>query len=420
MLLCFLIGTEVTPGADWPNWRGPRYNDVSQERSGWPKGWPPKLLWQASVGKGSTSPVIAAGRVYVMGWQESRGSTGRDTVYCFDAATGKALWRQQYQSPYQGRWRLGDTDSYGGPSSTPAYDHGTRFLYTLGIDGDLRCWDTAKGGRAVWALNLYDRYKIGRRPVARRGQRDYGYTSSPLIQGKWVVVEAGAKAGLLIAFDKKTGRELWTSESKIPAGHNGGPVPMTVEGIPCVVSLALKELVVVRLDAQHPGGTLASHPWATDFANNIATPAIAGKHVIVTSGYNQSCMSLLSVNRGGIREVWRSRSYSKVSSPLVHEGRIFFVEGSLRCHDLKTGKRVWRGGRFNRGSCLLTAGDKKLVVYGAKRLALVDPKADKYRELSRVDNVGRSTCYPHVALAGGVIVCKDMDGHLSCFSIKPR
>jgi hypothetical protein len=54
--------------ADWPHWRGPARNGVSSEVSGWESGgWPPASpLWEARVGIGSSSPVVAGGRLYVM------------------------------------------------------------------------------------------------------------------------------------------------------------------------------------------------------------------------------------------------------------------------------------------------------------------------------------------------------------------
>ena len=407
-------------GADWPQWRGPSRTDVTPEPSGHPGGWPPVKLWERKVGKGCTSAVTVAGKLYVMGWQgRGRSSSGLDVLYCFEAATGKQLWRQTYRCRYQGRLRTGDTSAYGGPSSTPTFDAATGWLYTLSVDGDLRCWDTARAGRSVWALNLHDICRITQRPHAGGGRRDYGHTSAPLIRGDHVIVEAASSDGLMMGFDKKTGKRLWASEFREPAGHSSGPVEMTVGGIDCLASLGLFKLVVMRADAGSEGKTVATYRWQTDFANNIPTPAAAGESVVLTSSYNVSKTELIRIARGSARLKWATKTHSKVCSPVVHKGMIFTVDSSLKCLDLATGKTLWQGGRFGHGSCLVT-GDDKVIVWGSGTLALVEGKVGRrtYRELGRVERICRGTCYPHVSLSDGLICCKDRDGHTVVLSVR--
>ena len=142
---------------DWPHWRGPQHNGVTPEVSHWPKGWPPRILWEMKVGYGCSSPILVNGKIYVTGWL-GRPSTrsqvkGTDQVLCLDASNGRVLWKQTYPSPHQARKRTGDTGTYGGPSSTPSCEKKTGYLYTMGIDGDLICWDTSQSGRQVWKLN---------------------------------------------------------------------------------------------------------------------------------------------------------------------------------------------------------------------------------------------------------------------------
>ena len=412
-------------GDDWPQWRGPNHNDISQEKSGWPNGWPPKKLWSTNVGFGCTSPIIAHGQLYVMGWsgnRQGRNPIGNDIVYCFQIKTGKLLWRQSYQCLYQGRFRKGDTAQYGGPSSTPSFDTETSYLYTLSIDGDLCCWDTGQQGSPAWSINLYDKYNIPRRPqTTPRGTRDYGYTSSPLIQGNLLIIEVGDDEGTLMAFDKRDGRRKWTSSCNEPAGHNGGPVPLSVQSIPCVADLALRKLVIVRIDKGNEGQTVAEYNWTTDFANNIATPAVANNKIILTSGYNQHRTSLIDISLNGAKQLWNSREFSGVSSPVIYKNNIYIADGSLKCLNFQSGRLNWRGGRFKHGSCIVTAGDDKIIVFGSRTLALVEavPSSSKYQELCRVEEVCSDTCYPHVAFSDGIICCKDKAGNLICFSVQP-
>jgi len=220
-----------------------------------------------------------------------------------------------------------------------------------------------------------------------------------------------------MAFDKRTGRRRWASEFRGPAGHTGAPVELRVAGAPCIAILALKQLVVMRLDHGHEGKTVATTPWQTEFACNVSTPAVVGNRLLVTSEYNHSVATLFEVARGGIRRVWTSKAHAVCSSPVVFRDRAFLIQRPLQCLDLATGRLKWRGGDFTNGSCLVTAADGKVIVFGSRKLALVDALADEYRELARLDRVVRGTCYPHVALSDGVLCCKDRDGNLVAFSL---
>lgn len=418
VVLCCLIlpGTTILAD-DWPHWRGPNRNDIISESSGWTAdGWrSSESAWRQNVGEGSTSPIVVGDQLFVMGWRDQN-----DFVYCLHARTGKENWSVSYKCPQYGRLAMGDEGLYSGPTSTPEYDDATGFLYTLSCDGDLICWDTNNRGQRIWSVNLYDNYSIHRRPkVGRSGQRDYGYTTAPLVHADWVIVEAGADEGTLVALDKTTGKQIWQSEAKGPAGHTGGVVPMMVEGVPCAAVMTFQGLLVTRLDAGHEGKTVAQYEWITDFVNNIATPAVHKNYVLVTSAYNHQAICKLEITLQGARKIWEQPYPSKVCSPIIHNGHIYFAWQRMRCLDFETGEQTWEGGTFSdAGSCIVTS-DNRIIVWGGRgRLALVDT-ADRspaaYNELTRIDNVFSTDVWPHVALANGRLFCKDRDGNLACF-----
>ena len=406
--------------ADWPHWRGPDRDGTTPEVSGWPSAWPPKRLWGTNVGVGCTSPIVVGDRLYVMGWRgKDKGIArpgGRDTLYCFDLQSGRVLWRQSYPCRYQGRLRKGDERQYGGPLSTPSFDKATGFIYTLSVDGDLRCWDARRDGKPVWGMNLHEKFTIKRRPFISAGHRDYGHPTSPLVHGDLLIVEVGDTKGTVVAFDKKTGRVRWKSKYHDPPGHSGSPVIMEVGGKECLALFATYHFVVMRLDRGHEGEPIGKAEWRTDFDCNIPTPAVVGNKALVTSAYNQSKSALFAVSPGGLKRIWTSRACSRVGCPVIHKGRVFFVNRYLWCADLRTGKVLWRGGGFGNGNCLVT-GDDKVVVFGNRRVALVDALANDYKELAKASGVVRSVCYPQVALANGVLVCKDHYGNMVCFSL---
>ena len=95
--LC-VSGVSVTRSAnlaasssDWPQWRGPQRNGISQE-SGLLKQWPPqgpKLLWQVNdIGDGYSTPSVVGTRIYLM---SNRGFEN-EFVQVLSTKDGKVIW----------------------------------------------------------------------------------------------------------------------------------------------------------------------------------------------------------------------------------------------------------------------------------------------------------------------------------------
>jgi outer membrane protein assembly factor BamB len=409
------------PAADWPHWRGPTRDGLTPEQSGWDGSrWVgEKPDWSAAVGEGGGGPLVIGDTVLVFGHAD-----GHDILRGLNTKDGKERWSVKDKAPRHPRFHEGDENLYSGPSATPEFDPDTGLVYTLGSDGDLRCRDTRAEGKQVWHRNLYDEYKVPKRPrLTSAPRRDYGYTTSPFVRRDWLLIEVGSTTrGTLAAFDKKTGKEVWWSEIKDEGGHTGGPSAMTVGGVTCLAVLTQRNLAVVRLDAGHEGKTLATFPWVTDFANTIAGPAVHGDSVLLAAGYNHNAMVRVRVGLKGTEEVWRVKYPSKVCTPVVHEGRVYVAWQRVRCLDWETGQLRWQGGTIgDPGSCVVTA-DGRLIVYGLSgKLLLVEGAGRspaEYRELAVRDKLFRSEAWPHVAVAGGRVFCRDRSGTLAAFSLK--
>jgi outer membrane protein assembly factor BamB len=417
--------TGVAPAADWPHWRGPNRNDIVDEPSGWDGGeWRLTEAWQVGAGYGASSPLVIGDRVYVMGSFDNL-----EYLHCLSAADGATFWRKEYAAPSYGRHATGDQGIYRGISATPEYDPDTGLLYTLGIDGDLRCWDLQADGESIWSLNLYDQYGAGQRPdvgglASGASRRDYGYTCSPLVLGDTLIVEVGDTAnGTVKGFHKRTGAELWTSQCRDEAGHSGGIVPLQVDGVPCAMVLTMRRLLIVRLDAGREGQTFAELDWTTDFANNIPTPAVHGDRVIVTSSYNQSAMCCLRLTPDGLRELWKVENPSGVCSPIIHQGHVYWGWLGIHCIDFESAEERWLAPKVGEpGSCIITSDDRLITLGDRGDLILAETAArsqEGYTELARRRLDFPSECWPHVVLANGRLYCKDRDGTLKCFAVGP-
>jgi outer membrane protein assembly factor BamB len=134
--------TLTVAAEDWYRWRGPDLNGISKE-TGWsPKALLPdaKILWRANIGTGFSSFSVSDGRVYTTG-----NDADTDTVFCFDADSGKELWKYSYPEPLDPKY------FEGGTSATPTVDGDT--VYQLSRRGHLAALD-AKTGAVKWKVNI--------------------------------------------------------------------------------------------------------------------------------------------------------------------------------------------------------------------------------------------------------------------------
>jgi outer membrane protein assembly factor BamB len=422
--ICIL--STLSQASDWSHWRGENRSDVSSEPSGWDKKiWPiGKPLWEINVGEGASSPLAIGGKIYSIGW-----TNNTDVVHCIEAASGQTLWQKSYPGPKYGRHAKGDQHLYRGTTSTPEFDSETGFLFTLSSDGHLSAWDTKAKGQLVWQLNLYDRFKTPRRPqiTSRKNTlRDYGYTTAPLVAGNVVIVEVGSpQHGNMIAFDKRSGEQRWASENQDPAGHSGGLAPMTIDDVPCIAVATSWHALVVRIDGDNAGKTVAKYEWKTDFSNTISGVAVSGRELLISSRYNQRAMVKISFSlKNGAKLIWRNKFPSGVCTPVIHKGRLYFANKGIHCIDFESGKLIWEGGRIgDAGSCFVTADDRLIVWGNSGDLALVETSnrsAKKITVLSEKKRVFDGMAWPHVVAANGRLFCKNLSGDLVCFSLTKK
>jgi outer membrane protein assembly factor BamB len=237
-----------------------------------------------------------------------------------------------------------------------------------------------------------------------------------------LIVEVGASTGTLMAFDKRNGQTRWSSRVSQPAGHTAGPVPMFVEGNPCIAVLHLNGLLVARTDEGHGGETVAEYPWPTDYANNIASPTVRENHVLITSGYNQNKMANLRITLRGAEKVWEQGHVSQICTPVVHGGKIYWSWERMHCVDEETGALTWKGDSLGEaGSCIITSDDRLIIWTGRGTLTLVETakrSPSAYQRLFQTQLLEQTDAWPHVVLADGRLFCKDRAGNLVCLSLR--
>jgi outer membrane protein assembly factor BamB len=392
--------TFVAWGEDWPNFRGPDHNGISKETD-WLMAWPqegPKRLWQTSVGTGFSSMAAAAGRVYTMGNVDNR-----DTVYCFDANSGKQLWRHSYDEPLAPKYYEGGT------SGTPSVDEG--LVYTSSKQGQLFCLQTADG-KVVWQKHLAKELGL---TEDKDWIPDWGFAGSVLVMGDRLILNMGATG---TALDKKTGKTLWSS-GKDAAGYST-PVPFQVGAETYVAFFTRAHLVAATVGQ---GKELWRYPWKTKYDVNAANPLVFGDKIFLSAGYDHGC-ALLKFTGSIISKIWENKNLRNMLNSSVMLGDyIYGIDGdggdrnaSLRCLDVATGSVRWKEPSVRAGS--LIAADGKLIVLSEQgELIIAQATAETFRPLARAKVLG-GKCWTSPVLANGRIYCRNAKGDLVCVDVR--
>jgi outer membrane protein assembly factor BamB len=391
LLLCSM-GTIAIAG-DWPHWRGPNYNGICDETS-WLTTWPesgPAVLWNATIGIGFSAVSVADGKAYAMG-----NADNTDTLFCFDAESGKELWKYSYAQ------ELEPQSHEGGPQATPAVDAGKVYIMSKGAK--VFCID-AKTGAEVWKKDLVQEFGI-KRPR-------WGTSSSPVICDDLVIYNVGATG---LALKKADGSVAWQSGPG-PGGYSSA-VPFTSGGRKCVTMAVEKEIIGLIAAT---GEVLWKQPWETQYSVNAADPVVIDSNTFfISSGYNHGC-ALMKVTGGKTELVWENKNIkNRMNASVLWQGYVYGVgeDGLFTCLDVKTGEKKWSQPGFGQGSLMIADG-KLLVLSEKGKLVCAQTSPEKYTVISEA-GILTGRCWTVPVLANGRIYARNAAGNLVCLDVKAK
>lgn len=342
---------------DAPQFRGSGGLGISREK-GLPLTWNEKenIRWQAALpGRGLSSPVIAAGRVYVTACTGA--NQARLHIFCFEEKTGKLLWERQL-------WATGTTQCHvktNMAAPTPVTDG--QCVYALFATGDLAC--LTREGNLQWYRSLVGDYPtIG---------NNVGMAASPILWNDVLIVSLeNVGESFAAGVDKHTGINRW---------RVGRP-----RGINWVSPLLIPNDGQAEVLLQGPNDLTAYDPasgkkkWAvTDqkFAT-MPSPTFGGGVIFAPGG------KFLAIQPGNSkhapRVLWQSAKLpANYGSPLFHDGRLYTIsfKGILNCADAATGKALWNlrvDGSF--AASPLLADGKIYLVSEEGTTTIIDPQAE--------------------------------------------
>jgi len=375
--------------ASWPGWRGIRRDGHSLEKGlnlDWSEKTPPEL-WRIPIGDGFGSIAAVRNRVFT---QFQDGSS--EVVGCFDAKTGKDIWRHAYEARFEDRFGAG-------PRATPLVVG--EQVFTVGATGILHCLGAAKG-TVLWHKDMKQEFGVA--------TPTWGFSFSPLVVDDLVLVVPGGKDGNAIAaLDRATGAVRWKGFNV--GGGYSAPLLATIVGQRQAIFFTGQELLSV---VPETGKELWRFPWKTDYQANIATPIVFDNYVFISSGYNKGC-ALVRIDKADdgsldVKRVYQhKRMANHFSSSIYYDGAIYgFNDANFLCLDATDpkGKAKWSERDFQRGNLLLVEGH--LIILGENgRLAVAQATPTAYNEKGRIDLFPGPLVWSAPALADGLLFLRD-------------
>ena len=396
-------------GGDWPHRRGPVFSGRAVDenlRDAWPDEGPP-VLWTKSMGAGYSALTVVDDHVFVQ-----TQSTTSQHVECWEANSGRTLWRTRYAWAYQPH------GMYPGPRSTPYWNDESLFI--VGPGGEFQCLD-AMSGTVRWETNLLERFDA-KKPV-------FGYGASPTIWNDRLLLPVGGEKSGVVALESSTGETIWASGSA--RASYCSILPVEFQGRTLAVALMQNSLQLLDFET---GRILDSLTLSSGYDEHSAAPLYQEPYLVIASPFRAGaqCFELRCVQENGedveisedveLHPLWINSDFSNdTASSVIVDGAIYGFDlhdvqakvqrpsrGTYKCLDLETGDVLWETNEVGHATTIVADG--KLILFtddGELILARVEPT--RYEELARVKVFHDEICWTTPTLSDGRLYLRSPD-----------
>lgn len=349
--------TSVSPESfadDWPQINGPNRNGITTDEEllkTWPKAGLTEV-WSHPVGQGYSGPVVVGEKLIIFH------RPGRSyLVEALNAKTGKLIWNRELESVYQ----AGGPDPDNGPKAVPLIHK--KHIYLFGTGGNLFCLKLSDGS-VVWQKDVLDIYS------SPSGY--FGAGSTPIVLDEKLLVNVGGKDAGVVAFDLKTGKELWKTFDD--RASYSSPIEFKLKDKSLAVFVTRLNCAVID---PKDGKVLGKIPFGRSGATvNGAMPVnVMDNKIFLNSAYGVG-LKVFTITEGKIaasKQNPNDQFASQYSTPVALDGAIYGTsgredvgDGSFRCVDLN-GPRIkvaWTQERFPVGHSILVGN--QIVVLDCK------------------------------------------------------
>jgi outer membrane protein assembly factor BamB len=349
--LSIIASLNAVSAENWPQWRGPALNGVSDEKN-LPVKWTTEenITWKLEMpGWSGSTPIIWGNYIFLNASEADSGRTPKGDIYfwCIDRAKGTTLWKKLLGS--------GDVKLRKQNMSSPSPVTDGRSVWVLTGTGILKGFDFK--GTELWSRDIQKEYgKFG---------LNWGYASSPLLHedSLYVPVLHGMKTddpSYILRIDKATGKTIWRAERPTPAIRESpdayitpallrynGAIELVISGGDCVTGHDLatgKEL----------WRAYGLNPENDPFHRIVNSPVVVDG-MIYAGSKSKPYMALRAGGRGDITEshrAWAIDNGPDVPTPVTDGKYLYMVRdnGGFLCLDAKTGKEIYPPQRLKPGT----------------------------------------------------------------------
>jgi outer membrane protein assembly factor BamB len=400
LLLASISLTGIVRGEDWPWFRGPSRQGISQEKDV-PTQWTAtsNIRWNTAIpGEGWSSPIVFGDRVFVTTALEGGSSLH---MICLDRPSGKVVWDKEIARQKAGHKQ--QYNSYATP--TPATD-GTR-IYVPACDG--RILAVSMDGKVEWINSDFDYY-----------YSEHGLAVSPVLYEDLVIVPfdwssppPDTKVGwqvpwdkaVILAVDKNTGKTRWKGSRGSSRIAHVTPQIAKVGGRDQLVSGAGN--VIQGFDLQ-----TGERLWTIDSPGEGVVPSVViGEGLVFTaSGFGESRVCAVRLGgRGNVTKthtVWESRDdVPKMSSMLYVSPHLYLATetGVAKCFKAATGEVLWRERLGAKFSASPVWADGKIYFLAENGTMTVVEDGPQFKVVAQ-DELGEKCCASPAISQGNIFI----------------
>lgn len=393
-------------GADWSQFRGPNGAAVSQEK-GLPVKWSSteNVVWKTAMpGPGTSSPILVGKRIYLTcysgyGLVPNEGDMNElmRHLVCVERDKGTILWTRDFKPVLpESAYRRGNDSHHGYSSSTVASD-GERLYLFFGKSG-VYCTDLE--GKVIWNT------KVGEKT------HGWGSSNSPVLYKDLVIINASIESGAVVALNKETGKEVWRYDNVRASWNTPVLVDVPDGGTELVFS---ESKAVIALDPSS-----GKELWRVTGFNGYVCPSVIAHEGIVYVVRGEA-LAIRAGGKGDVTDthvVWRKRGNSLVSSPVYHDGLLYW--GGTKCANAKTGEEVYSkrlSGQANFYASPVVADGKIYYVsrFNGTYVTKAGPEFEELAHNTFGDDDSRTNASPIVS--NGQLLMRT-DRHLYCLGKK--
>lgn len=420
MIMAAAMGSAMLLGVqadNWPNWRGPLSNGVSNEKN-LPVKWSDteNVTWKVAMPDRSGSTPVIWGNTIFLNVAEGTTTSGALSLWALDRTRGDVLWKRPMGA--------GDERRRKQNMSSPSPITDGRTVWVITGTGILKAFDFK--GKELWMRDIQKDYG--------RFGLNHGYASTPLLykDSLYVPVLHGMKTddpSYMLRIDAKTGKTIWRIERPTPAQmespdsyitptlyREGGKDQILLSGGDCITGHD-------PATGEELWRSYGLNPQNIQF-NRIVNSPVVGDGIVFAGSRGNPYIAVRTGGKGDVTKThlaWTTPNGPDVATPVTDGKYIYLIRenGALFVHDMKTGEVIYGPQRLKPGtySASPVLADGKIYVINEDGVTSVFKAGPKFELLA--ENQIDGYCLSTISISDGQLFVRS-DKYLYCIGQRVR